>query len=96
MNIDQADVIWTPGTNLCRVELRLSGWRRTYGDRWMHANSWGGVGQHTGGDNELLAMFVLFNTIVVRDGVDPQAAHNAFLAIDEYRKTISPDQSGAD
>jgi hypothetical protein len=46
--------------------------------------------------NAKLSMFVLFNTLVVRDKVDPQVAHQAFLAIDEYRKTISPDTPGAD
>jgi hypothetical protein len=42
-----------------------------------------------------LCMFVLFNTLVVRDKVDPQVAHQAFLAIDEYRKTISYNTPGA-
>jgi hypothetical protein len=41
-------------------------------------------------------MFILFNTITVRDHVDVEAAHNAFLAIDEYRQTISPDTKGAE
>lgn len=47
-------------------------------------------------DKRLQLMFIDFNTIVVRDGVDPQTAHNAFLAIDEYRALISPDIDGAD
>jgi hypothetical protein len=38
-----------------------------------------------------LAMFVLFNTIIVRDGLDPQSVHREFLKIDEYRRCISPD-----
>ena len=41
-------------------------------------------------------LFITFNTIVVRDGVDVQAAHRAFLAIDEYRALISPGMEGAD
>jgi hypothetical protein len=32
----------------------------------------------------------------VRDGIDPQAAHRAFLAIDEYRFRIAPDTEGAE
>jgi hypothetical protein len=44
----------------------------------------------------LLAMFVLFNTVTVRDGIDVKRAHEAFLTIDEYRKTISPDAPGAE
>jgi hypothetical protein len=43
-----------------------------------------------------LIMFINFNSAVVRDKVDVQAAHRAFLAIDEYRKYISPDMEGAD
>lgn len=35
-------------------------------------------------DRQLLAMFILFNTIVVRDGLDAAMVHQAFLAIDEY------------
>ena len=41
-------------------------------------------------------LFIDFNTIVVRDGVDVQAAHRAFLKIDEYRALISPGMEGAD
>lgn len=43
-----------------------------------------------------LSVFLLFNTMVVRDGVDAQVAHDAFLKIDEYRKTIPHDQRGAE
>ncbi|KAB1074326.1 hypothetical protein [Methylobacterium planeticum] len=44
----------------------------------------------------IAALFVAFNTLVVRDGIDPQAAHRAFLAIDEYRYRIAPDTEGAE
>ena len=40
-------------------------------------------------------LFIDFQTLVVRDGIDPQAAHRAFLAIDEYRYRIAPDTEGA-
>ncbi len=33
---------------------------------------------------------------MVRDGIDVQAAHRAFLAIDEYRFRIAPDTEGAE
>lgn len=39
----------------------------------------------------LTQVFVDFHTLVVRDGIDPQTAHKAFLKIDEYRAAISPD-----
>jgi hypothetical protein len=37
-----------------------------------------------------------FHAAVVRDGIDPRKAHQAFLAIDEFRRVISPDIAGAD
>jgi hypothetical protein len=41
-------------------------------------------------------LFIDFQTLVVRDGIDPQVAHHAFLAIDEYRYRIAPDTEGAE
>lgn len=41
-------------------------------------------------------LFIDFQTLVVRDGIDPQVAHRAFLAIDEYRFRIAPDTEGAE
>ena len=45
--------------------------------------------------DRLLGMFILFNTLVFRDGINPKAAHAAFLEIDEYRMAISPEIPGA-
>ncbi|MGC2786155.1 MAG: hypothetical protein WA397_20450 [Roseiarcus sp.] len=42
-----------------------------------------------------MMLFIEFHTIVVRDKVPVEAAHRAFLAIDEYRDRISPDIEGA-
>lgn len=47
-------------------------------------------------DQKIMMMFIDFHTCVVRDGIDPQVAHREFLKIDEYRRRISPDISGAD
>jgi hypothetical protein len=44
---------------------------------------------------KVMMMFIDFHTLVVRDGIDPQAAHREFLKIDEYRNRISPDTDGA-
>lgn len=43
------------------------------------------------GDLMRARLFIEFHTLVVRDGIDPMAAHEAFMAIDEYRASISPD-----
>ncbi|SRR6266508_1369674 len=47
------------------------------------------------GDASTLRMFLDFHQIVVRDGIDPRDAHEAFLAIDEYAESIAPDIPGA-
>ena len=48
-------------------------------------------------DAERVAMmFIAFHTMVVRDGIDPQFAHEALLQIEEYRRAISPDIEGAE
>lgn len=47
-------------------------------------------------ETELRSMlFTDFNTLTVRDGVDPQKVHEAFLKIDQYTGWISPDMRGA-
>lgn len=46
-------------------------------------------------EGRIARLFIDFQTLVVRDGLDPQAVHRAFLAIDEYRFRIAPDTEGA-
>jgi hypothetical protein len=47
-------------------------------------------------EGRVARLFIDFQTIVVRDGIEPQAVHRAFLAIDEYRFRIAPDTEGAE
>jgi hypothetical protein len=106
MKAIDAIVVWTPQDRQnaalpgsIRIEKRGTHWDRTPGDFWGPATSLGSFGQiPTKGDKikQLLAMFILFNTVTVRDGISVEDAHNAFLQIDEYRKTISPDAPGAE
>jgi hypothetical protein len=102
MKITEADIVWVPASadvpnaGSIRVERHTSGWQRTPCDRWMPAMSLTPPPTKEKATHQLLAMFILFNTVVVRDGIDPQAAHRAFLAIDEYRQRISPDMEGAE
>lgn len=42
-------------------------------------------------DQLVAQVFIDFNTLVVRDGIDPRKAHAEFLKIDEYREHMSPD-----
>lgn len=106
MKITEAVIVWTPVDSevgapwrgAVRVERHHDNWARTPGDRWMPTDSLGEMGEvSTKGDpiKQLLAMYLLFHTIVVRDGIAPMDAHEAFLAIDEYRRSISPDTPGA-
>jgi hypothetical protein len=44
---------------------------------------------------KIALMFIDFHTCVVRDGIDPLAAHRQFLKIADYRRRISPDIPGA-
>jgi hypothetical protein len=39
---------------------------------------------------------VEFHTMVVNYGIEPQVAHEAMLAVDEYRWIIAPDAKGAE
>lgn len=43
-----------------------------------------------------LAVFMIFNKMVIRDGIDAEVAHEEFLKLDEYRERLSPDTPGAD
>jgi hypothetical protein len=42
-------------------------------------------------ETRLAQLFINFHTMVVRDHIDPQRAHSAFLAVDEYRAAVSPE-----
>lgn len=56
---------------------------------WVYASNRG-----QGPAAALAQVFIHFNTLVVRDGIDPQTAHRAFLGIDEYREAVSPEIQG--
>ena len=45
---------------------------------------------------QVAQLFIDFHTMIVRDGIDPRAAHREFLKIDEYRERISRDIPGAE
>jgi hypothetical protein len=101
----EADVLWVPAYakapdagDIC-VRRHGTHHRPEYPKHmWMPvANAFNFGCKKAKTENEkLLSMFILFNTITVRDGIDVKKAHDAFLAIDEYRQTISPDAPGAE
>ena len=105
MKASNAVIIWTP-SNIDSIPPELRG--RIEVRALQNCRDWtkppfsrtGGaafvsVRKMTGLKSEL-RLFTEFQTIVVRDGIDPQEAHRAFLAIDEYRKLIADDIDGAE
>src|SRR4051812_10564825 len=69
--------------------------RHLYGSGTPH-RYWVGAGKLSDGKQHgALGVFINFHTLVVRDGITPGAAHQAFLVIDEYRTLVSHDIPGA-
>ena len=103
MKLTDADVVWThaksetPRAGEIRIERHGSDWKRALGEFWQPAAQWNQCISRKADTREehLLAMFILFNTVTVRDGIDVKKAHDAFLQIEEYCKTISLDAPGA-
>lgn len=46
-------------------------------------------------DQQKRFLLATFNAMVIRDGVDPKAAHQALLGIRQYREAIALDVEGA-
>src|SRR3954447_6393890 len=102
MRARDAVVMWTPDKPwiadesargkvavVARVDKRFSERRALGYSMWMP------VAGTEHGITVVAMIFIHFHTLVVRDGIDVQAAHKAFLAIDEYHERISPDIEGA-
>lgn len=53
------------------------------------------VVQEAKGDDAVARLFIEWHHIVLRDRVDPEVAHQAFLAIDEYRDALAADIPGS-
>lgn len=47
------------------------------------------------GAEAVAQVFIAFNEVVVRDGIPVQAAHEAFLNIDEYASALASDVPGS-
>ena len=87
------------GWNRNSDEIGVGPWPDTTG--WSDRYSLSGGACYTNirqmsSDQQVAQIFIDFHTLVVRDGVDVQAVHRAFLKIDEFRRSIAPDILGAD
>lgn len=70
----------------------LTDWSEPY----SFTSGWCFLGLHKASrEAQWVRIFTEFNCLVVRDGIDPQAAHREFLKIADYRRLISPDIAGA-
>ena len=103
MKVENAQIEWEPGTpdGVLVFERKYDGNRRVIraSNAPRYPMSGGAADSERAsltGKPALVALLADFHTLVVRDGIDPQAAHREFLKIDEYRRVISPDIEGAE
>jgi hypothetical protein len=94
-------IAWNPGTAQIRVDRASNkeddlDWTK-FPIRYVNCGgaAYAHVHRCKNKDERDLMLFVEFNTIVVRDKVPVEAAHRAFLQIDQYRQRLSPDTQGA-
>ncbi len=95
MKFTEAMIAWNPGT----AQIEIGSWPDNDGwsKRYLATTGACEASLHEMTEDQQIAMlFIHFNTVVVGDHVDVQAAHQAFLKIDEYRKYIAPDIEGAE
>lgn len=106
MKANEAMIAWTPNRapyldEPTRGEVRVGAMLGEHEADWTkpYAKTGGACfsERHEMNEWQLIAMtFIDFHTLVVRDGISTQDAHEAFLAIDEYRQRMSPDIAGAE
>lgn len=98
MRLADALIAWTP----CDPRaIKIGTLESNYAERWdeSYKCTCGGCFAEVAaltGIASVARVFVDFNSLVVRDGIDVDAAHKEFLKIDEYRTHVSPDIDGAE
>ena len=104
MKQTEAIIVWTPvrwadlkPETAGQVAVLAAPDRAGEGKRYMMRSGAGSSALSALSEEARIArLFIDFQTLVVRDGIDPMVAHRAFLAIDEYRFRIAPDTEGAE
>jgi hypothetical protein len=69
------------------------------GDGWSRRYAMtitGGMFRKCSAMRAAMQCFLEFNTLVIREGLDPAKVHDQFLKIDEYRFHMSRETPGAD
>jgi len=92
MDWRECKVFWNPVTGL----IRVAGQHEPHPSRNSYLMWLAGREAETAGlawdDYRVVAkVFVEFSSIVVRDGISPRRAHEAFLMIRQYAEFIAPD-----
>jgi hypothetical protein len=104
MKAHEAVIFWTPpGTTAHKEtagEVAICPHLHPLGIAWGQQFERVGGAAHVDrrglrGAESTARLFVDFHQLVVRDGIDPELAHQMFLVIDEYAESIAPDISGA-
>jgi hypothetical protein len=92
MDWRECKVFWNPVTGL----IRVAGQHEPHPSKSSYPMWLAGREAETAGlawdDHRVVAkVFVEFSSIVVRDGISPRRAHEAFLMIRQYAEFIAPD-----
>lgn len=103
MKASEAVILWSPDLYARTPELRGVVHVRKFGhyDDAAHGDLYRAHFYKAGacmtdirratGNAALCYLFIQFNTMVVRDGIDPIVAHNALMGIEEYAAAVSPE-----
>lgn len=104
MKYADALIAWTPGDDNCllpgqehtRGTVKVGRLLKTGQPDWTDPYAFTGGAAYTHvrdarGDTALACLFIEFQTIVVRDKIDPAVAHKAFWQIEEYRNACASD-----
>lgn len=103
MKASEALIAWTPANatdDETAGQVKIGPLLRQGQKDWARPFSFTGGAAHVNrramtGPEQTLNVFLDFHGMVVRDKIDPQVAHEAFLGIDEYAEAIAPDIRGA-
>jgi hypothetical protein len=95
MKAHEAVIAWTPANWCSKTRGRVAVGRLIYNDRgWTAPYACAGGAAYPPrrdlrGAESLVRVFIDFHNLVVHHGISPQAAHDAFMIIDEFFDAVS-------
>lgn len=106
MKAAEAMIAWTPNFdhedgNATKGQVRVGPLQQEGDPDWTFGYSMTGGAAYTARRNmpewqQIAMVFIDWQTLVYGYKIDPDVAHEAFLAIDEYRQRIAADLPGAE